>query len=88
MNRRSEKLDRYLNKQVKIIFNNGDSRIGILGWNEYFEPLMIIPQQYYLKYSDGTYFSFRKSHVKSIRETKWQQNVEYSDKFRLRDGEE
>lgn len=70
MNRRSEKLDKYLNKQVEITFNDGDSRIGVLGWNEHFEPLRIIPQQYYLRYSDGTHLSFRKSHVKSIKEVR------------------
>ena len=69
MNRRSEKLDQYLNKQVEITFIDGDSRIGVLGWNEHLEPLMIIPQQYYL-YSDGIYLSFRKSHVKSIKEVR------------------
>lgn len=70
MIRRSEKLDKYLNKQVEITFIDGDSRIGVLGWNEYLEPLMIIPQQYYLRYSDGTYLCFRKSHVKSIKEVR------------------
>lgn len=70
MNRRSEKLDQYLNKQVKITFNDGDSRIGVFEWNEHLEPLMIIPQMYYLRYSDGTYLSFRKSHVKSIKEVR------------------
>lgn len=68
MNRRSEKLDKYLNKRVEITFADGDSRIGVLGWNEHLEPLMIIPQQYFLKGSDGGYVSFRKSHVKSIKE--------------------
>ena len=70
MNRRSEKLDQYLNKRVKITFNDGDSRICVLGWNERLEPLMIIPQQYYLIGSEGIYFSFRKSHVKSIKEAR------------------
>lgn len=70
MNRRSEKLDQYLNKQVEIKFFDGDSRIGVLGWNEHLEPLMIFPQMYYLRYSDGTYLSFRKSHVKSIKEVR------------------
>lgn len=70
MNRRSEKLDQYLNKQVEITFNDGDSRIGVLRWNEHFEQLRIIPQHYYLRYSDGTYLSFRKSHVKSIKEVR------------------
>ena len=70
MNRRSEKLDQYLNKQVEITFNDGDSIIGVLGWNEHLEPLMIIPQQYYLRYSDQRFLSFRKSHVKSIKEVR------------------
>jgi len=70
MNRRSEKLDQHLNKQVEITFIDGDSRVGVFGWNEHLEPLMIIPQQYYLRYSDGTYLSFRKSHVKSIKEVR------------------
>lgn len=70
MNRRSEKLDQYLNKQVEITFNDGDIKIGVLGWNEHLEPLMIIPQRYYLRYSDETYLCFRKSHVKSIKEVR------------------
>jgi hypothetical protein len=67
MTRRSKKLDQYLNKQVEITFVDGDSRVGILGWNEHLEPLMLIPQRYYLKGSDGAYVSFRKSHVKEVR---------------------
>ena len=70
MNRRSDKLDQYLNKRVEIIFADGDSRIGVLGWNEHLEPLMIIPQEYYLRNSDGIHLSFRKSHVKSIKEVR------------------
>ena len=70
MNRRSEKLDKYLNKLVKITFTDGDSRIGVLGWNERLEPLMLIPQQYFLRDSVGVYLSFRKSHVKSIKEVR------------------
>ena len=70
MNRRSEKLDHYLNKQVEITFIDGDIRVGVIGWNEYLESLMIIPQQYYLRYSDGRYLSFRKSHVKSIKKVR------------------
>lgn len=70
MNRRSEKLDQYLNKQVEITFIDGDSRIGVLGWNEHLEPLILIPQRYYLEYSDGRYVCFRKSHVKSIKEVR------------------
>lgn len=70
MNRRSDKLDQYINKRVEITFTDGDIRIGVLGWNEHLEPLMIIPQQYYLRNSDGIYFSFRKSHVKSIKEVR------------------
>jgi hypothetical protein len=70
MNRRSDKLDQYLNKRVKITYTDGDSRIGVLGWNERLEPLMIFPQQYFLKGSDGAFISFRKSHVKSIKEVK------------------
>lgn len=70
MNRRSEKLDQYLNKKVKITFIDGNIKIGVLGWNEHLEPLMIIPQQYYLRFSDGTYLSFRKSHVKGIKKVR------------------
>ena len=77
MNRRSEKLDRYLGKKVAITFNDGDcrfndgdGRIGVLGWNEDFKPLMLLPQMYYLRYSDGTHLSFRKSNVKSIKEVR------------------
>lgn len=70
MNRRSEKLDKFLGKQVEITFFDNDVRQGVLGWNEHLEPLRIIPQRYYLTYSDGTHLCFRKSHVKSIKEVR------------------
>lgn len=70
MNRRSEKLDQYLNKQVKITFFNGRVIVGFFGWNEHLEPLMITPERYYLKCSNGVYITFRKTCVKSIKEVR------------------
>lgn len=70
MNRRSEKLDQYLNKQVEIIFIDGDVESGILDWNEHLEPYMLLPQHYYLTKQDGLHLCFRKSHVKSIKKAR------------------
>ena len=70
MNRRSEKLEQYLSEKVEITFIDGYIKIGVLGWNEHLEPLMIIPQHYYLRFWDGTYLSFRKSHVKGIKKVR------------------
>ena len=67
MNRRSEKLDKFLNKQVEITFIDGDIESGILGWNERLEPHMLLPQHYYLKKRDRVHLCFRKSHVSSIK---------------------
>ena len=77
MNRRSEKLDKYLNKRVEITFIDGSIKNGVLSWNEYRESLRLIPQWYYLEFSDGTHLSFRKSHVKSIKDggSKWLRNT-------------
>lgn len=69
MNRRSEKLDKYLNKRVEVTFFDGHSRTGVLKWNEHFEPLMMHPQHYYLRCPE-TDVCFRKSHVKSIKEVR------------------
>lgn len=68
MDRRSKKLDQYLNKNVKITFFNGNVIIGFLGWNEYYDKLMITPKRYYLKCPDGVYTTFWETCVKSIKE--------------------
>lgn len=67
MNRRSEKLDQYLNKQVEITFIEGDIVTGILEFDRPFMGLPFGSNQYSITYN-GTHMFFRKSHVKSIKE--------------------
>lgn len=65
MNRRSEKLDRYLNKRVEITFFDGDVVTGVLEFDKpYFNGLLGSNS-----YSIRNIF-FRKSHVKSIKEVR------------------
>ena len=75
MNRRSEKLDQYLNKQVEITFNDGDIVIGILEFDRpYLGPNTATSALHGSnKYSithNGRHMFFRKSHVKSIKEVR------------------
>ena len=68
MNRRSKKLDSYLGQKVVIVFWDDEEKIGMLGWQGNFDSNHPIhPFSYYLYLSDSTYYSFRKSHVKSIK---------------------
>ena len=46
MNRRSEKLDRYLNKQVEITFIDGDVETGILEFDRPYWGLTFGSNQY------------------------------------------
>ena len=66
MNRRSEKLDQYLNKQVEITFIDGDVRTGVLEFNRPYWGLTFGSNQYSIAH-DSTHTFFRKSHVKSIK---------------------
>lgn len=69
MNRRSEKLDRYLNKRVEITFFDGDIATGILEFGRPFMGLKIGSNLYSITHND-THMFFRKSHVKSIKEVR------------------
>lgn len=69
MNRRSEKLDHYLNKQVEITFIDGDIVTGILEFNRPYLGLKFGSNKYSITYK-GTHMFFRKSHVKSIKEVR------------------
>lgn len=67
-NRRDKKLDALLGREVEITFIDDEKETGVLGWNEHLEPLMLIPQHYYLRLAGGTHLSFRKSYVKRVKE--------------------
>ena len=69
MNRRSEKLDQYLNKQVEITFFEGDIATGILEFGRPYTGTKFSSNKYSIT-CDGTHMFFRKSHVKSIKEVK------------------
>lgn len=74
MNRRSEKLDQYLNKQVEITFIDGDVGRGLLEFDRPYRGLKTGSKKYSLEISfpngTGTHLFFRKSHVKSIKEVR------------------
>lgn len=67
MNRRSEKLDKYLGKVVTITFWDLDVVTGVLEFGTPFAGLKISSNLYSVRRSDGNLF-FRKSHVKKIKE--------------------
>lgn len=69
MNRRSEKLDKFLNKQVEITFIDGDIQTGLLEFNRPYWGTYFNSNQYSITYKD-THMFFRKSHVKSIKEVR------------------
>lgn len=65
MNRRSEKLDKYLNKLVQITFNDGEIATGYLKFGRSFWGLPSSSNEYSISYN-GTDYYFRKSHVKKV----------------------
>lgn len=67
-NRRDKRLDALLGREVEITFIDNEKETGVIGWNEHLEPLMIYPQRYYLRLANGSHLTFRKSHVKIIKE--------------------
>ena len=69
MNRRSERLDQYLNKRVKITFFGGDVAIGILEFDRPYSGTTYRSNKYSIT-CNGTHMFFRKSHVKSIKEVR------------------
>ena len=66
MNRRSEKLDQYLNKKVEITFIDGDIVTGILEFDRPHGGLKFGSNKYSIT-RNGTHMFFRKSHVKKVR---------------------
>lgn len=68
MNRRSEKLDQYLDKKVEITFIDGDIAVGILEFGRPFMGLSFGSNLYSIT-CNGVHMFFRKSHVKSIKES-------------------
>lgn len=66
-NRRDKRLDALLGRAVEITFIDDEKETGVLGWNEHLEPLMLVPQHYYLRLVNGSHLAFRKSHVKSVK---------------------
>ena len=69
MNRRSEKLDKYINKQVEITFTDGDIVTGILEFDRPHGGLNFGSNKYSITHND-THMFFRKTHVKSIKEVR------------------
>lgn len=68
---RDEKLDALLGKKVYLIFFDKTEAIGILGWQDEFNPQIgWLPYRYYIITDNGLHLSFRKSHVIYIREIK------------------
>lgn len=65
MNRRSEKLDKYLNKRVKITFIDGDIVTGVLEFGRSYWGLPLSSNEYSIT-NGGTNIFFRKSHVKKV----------------------
>jgi hypothetical protein len=74
MNRRSEKLDKFLGKKVEITFTDGDVEQGWLEFDRPYWGLKFGSNRYSLEgcYANGTcsHLFFRKSHVKSIKEVR------------------
>ncbi len=68
---RSEKLDAFLGQNVKVKFYDGSWVEGVLGFTEKFEPpRYLMPNRYNVLQNNGVYYSFLKSHVKSIENIK------------------
>lgn len=67
VNRRDARLDKHIGKRVTIIFWNGNTKTGVLDWeNEYNPNRGLMPFMYHLLLDNGTYISFRKSSVLRI----------------------
>ena len=66
MTHRDPKLDKLIDKRVKVTFNSGKDEEGILGWCDNFMLTLIPPMRYFILLKDGNYCSFRKSQVKKV----------------------
>lgn len=65
--RRDERLDKLLNRVVKIEFKDGSFVQGFFTWNEKpTSPLYLKSQCYFLVTDKATYWLIRKSHVKRV----------------------
>lgn len=68
MNRRSEKLDKYLGEYVTIVFKEGDVKHGLLEFDSPHIGLSDKSGMYSIEDCvDSNLTLFRKSHVKSIK---------------------
>lgn len=68
MNRRSEKLDKFLGKYVSIVFTDGDVKHGLLRFDRPHIGLSDNSGMYSLEDGvDGKLTFFRKSHVKIVK---------------------
>ena len=64
---RSEKLDAYLNQDVRITFKDREIAEGVLIWNEHCQPpLYLHGGCYYVLQNNGCYYRFAKYLVKSV----------------------
>lgn len=66
MTHRDPKLDKLIDKRVKVTFNSGKNEEGILGWSDDFMLTLIPPMRYFILLNDGNYCVFRKSLVKKV----------------------
>ena len=68
VDKKDPKLDSLLGEIVRITFQDGVERIGVLEW-DMARGLDKLPSQMYSIYVFGNgYYFFRKSHVKKVRE--------------------
>ena len=67
MNRRSQKLDAFVGKNVEITFFDGDIKTGLLEFNRKYCGTNIESHKYSISCNSVNIF-FRKSHVKKITE--------------------
>lgn len=68
VNRRSEKLDRLLNKKVVVTFKDGAVHEGILEFNRSYLGLNCGSYQYSLDSPNHNLLFFKKTHIKNVRE--------------------
>ncbi len=67
MNRRDQKLDTFVGKNVEITFFDGDVRTGLLEFNRKYWGTDIESHMYSISCNGGDVF-FRKTHVRKITE--------------------
>lgn len=66
INRRDAKLDSLLGKIVRITFENGQTKTGVLEWDMFYKGK---PSNSYSLYVFGYgYFFFKKTHVARVKE--------------------